>query len=52
MNTQKLIPIGIRLALTFAVAHFIKNDMVKAAAFGVMGTIVAKQIPYVKNALA
>lgn len=52
MDTTKLVPTGIALAIAFGVAHFIKNPMVKAGAYGVMGVIVAKQIPYVQNALA
>lgn len=52
MDTSKLIPSGIALAICYGVAHFVKNPMVKAAAFGAMGVIVAKQVPYVKDALA
>lgn len=52
MDTSKLVPAGIGLAIAFGVAHFIKNPMVKAAAYGVMGVIVAKQVPYVKTALS
>ena len=52
MDTSKLVPMGIALGITFAVSHFVKNPMVKAAAYGVMGTIVARQIPYVKTALS
>lgn len=51
MDTTKLVPAGIALAIAYAAAHFVKNPMVKAAAFGVMGVIVAKQIPYVKDAI-
>lgn len=52
MDTSKLVPAGIALALCYAVSHFVKNQTVKAAAIGVMGVIVAKQIPYVQDAVA
>jgi hypothetical protein len=51
MDTSKLVPAGIALGICYAAAHFIKNPSIKAAAFGAMGVIVAKQIPYVKDAL-
>ncbi len=52
MDTSKLIPSGIALAICYGVAHFVSNPMVKAAAYGAMGVIVAKQVPYVQDALA
>ena len=52
MDTAALTKIGIALAVSFGVAHFVKNPMVKMAAYGVMGVIVAKQVPYVNEALA
>lgn len=52
MDTSKLLPAGIGLAVAYGVAHFIKNPVIKAAAYGVMGVIVAKQLPYVKDSLA
>ena len=52
MDTTKLIPAGIALGICFAVTKFVHNPAIKAAAFGAMGVIVAKQIPYVKDALA
>ena len=52
MNTAKLVPVGIALGICYAAAHFISNPMVKAAAYGAMGVIVAKQVPYLKDALA
>lgn len=51
MDTTKLVPAGIALAICYGVAHFVKNPMVKAAAYGAMGVIVGKQVPYVQNAL-
>ena len=51
MDTNKLVPIGIALGICFAVSKFVANPMVKAAAYGVGGVIVAKQIPYLQNAL-
>jgi hypothetical protein len=52
MDTSKLVPSAIALGICYGVAHFVKNPMVKAAAFGAMGVIVAKQVPYVREALA
>lgn len=52
MDTTKLMPAGIALAILYGVSHFVKNPMVKAAAYGAMGVIVGKQIPYVSAALA
>ncbi len=51
MDTSKLVPAGIALGILYGITHFVKNDRVKAACFGAMGVIVAKQIPYVKDAL-
>lgn len=52
MDTSKLVSVGVGLAIAYGVSHFIKNPVVKAAAYGVMGVIVAKQIPYVKQSLS
>lgn len=51
MDTTKLVPMGIALAIAYGVAKFIPNPMVKAGAYGVMGIIVAKQVPYLKDAV-
>lgn len=51
MDTTKLIPAGIALAIAYAASRFVPNPMVKAAAYGVMGVIIAKQVPYVKDAI-
>lgn len=52
MDTSKLVPIGIALGIAYAAAKFSSNAMAKAAAYGVIGVIVAKQVPFVQNALA
>lgn len=52
MDTTKLVPLGIALGICYAVAKFSPNAMVKAAAYGTAGVIVAKQIPYLQEALA
>jgi hypothetical protein len=52
MDTNKLMPAGIALAILYGISHFVKNPMIKAASYGAMGVIVAKQVPYVKDALA
>lgn len=52
MDTSKLMPAAIALGICYAAAKFSSNSMVKAGAYGVMGIIVAKQVPFVKEALA
>jgi len=52
LTTSQLTKLGTALAIAYAAYRFIPNSAVKAAALGVMGTIVAKQIPYVSEALA
>jgi hypothetical protein len=52
MDSAALMKLGMAAAITFGVYKFSKNAAVKAAALGVLGTVVAKQIPYVKDALA
>jgi hypothetical protein len=52
MDTKALVPTGIALAILYGISHFVKNPIVKAGAYGAMGVILAKQVPYVKDALA
>jgi len=52
MDTSKLVPAAIAIGVALAAAKFSSNAMVKAAAYGVIGVVVGKQIPYVQNALA
>lgn len=52
MNTNALVTVGIALGVCYAVTHFVKSPAVKAMALGVAGTIVAKKIPFVQDALA
>lgn len=52
MNTEALTKLAIAAGVTFAVYKFVPNAAVKAAALGVIGVMVAKQVPYVSNALA
>ena len=51
MDTAALTKIGIALGVVYAVSKFAPQPWMKAAAMGVGGVIVAKQIPYVKDAL-
>lgn len=51
MNPQ-LIKVGISAAACFAVFKYVSNPAVKSAAIGVLGIIVAKQLPYIKDSLA
>ena len=52
MDTSKLVPVGLALGILYALTKFAPNQMVKAAALGVAGVVVAKQVPYLKDALA
>lgn len=52
MDIQKYVPTAIALGLVYAIAKFAPNPMVKAAAYGAMGVIVLKQVPFVGPALA
>lgn len=46
-----LTKVAIALGIAYGIYKFAPSQMVKAAALGVAGTIVARQIPYVKDAL-
>lgn len=43
--------VGIALAIVYVVQKYAPMQAVKAAALGVGGVVVAKQIPYVREAL-
>jgi len=51
MDTAALTKLAIAAGVAFAVAKFSSNAWVKGAAVGVLGVIVAKQVPYVRDAL-
>lgn len=51
MDTAALTKTAIALGVLFAASKFVPNPMVKAAAYGVMGVIVAKYIPFVQDAV-
>lgn len=51
MNTEKLIPVSIALGICYAVTRFSTNAAVKAAAYGVAGVVIARQVPYLQDAL-
>lgn len=51
MDTANLTKMAIGLGVALAIAKFVSNPMVRAAAYGVAGVIVARQLPYVKDAL-
>ena len=52
LTSSQLTKIGVALAMCYAAYRFIPSAAAKAAALGVAGTIVAKQLPYVQDALA
>lgn len=51
MNTEQMKKIGIALAAAYAVYKFGKGEAMKAAALGVAGVVIAKQIPMIQDAL-
>lgn len=51
MDLKSLTPALIALAGLYAIAHFVENSQVKAAAYGAMGVVVAKKLPFFKDAL-
>jgi len=52
VNQADLIKLGAALGIVWAVYKFVPSQMAKAAALGVGGVIVAKRIPFVKDAMA
>lgn len=52
LTTAQMTSIGIALAAVYAAFKFAPNAQVKAAALGVGGVILAKQLPYIQDALA
>lgn len=52
MDFNKYLPAMIGLGIAFVAYKYGPNATVKAAALGVAGVIVAKQIPYLSAALA
>lgn len=51
MDTASLTKSAIAVGIALAVAKFVSNPMVKAAAYGVVGVVVAKNIPFVQDAI-
>jgi uncharacterized protein (DUF2062 family) len=51
LTSSQITKIGLALGICVAIYKFIPNQMVKAAALGVAGTVVAKQLPYISDAL-
>ncbi|HRZ02319.1 MAG TPA: hypothetical protein P5024_12240 [Burkholderiaceae bacterium] len=52
MDSQALMKIGVALAAVAVAYKFAPSALVKTAAVAVGGVIVAKQLPYVRDALA
>ena len=52
MNQGDLIKTGIALGIVWATYKFVPQQFSKAMALGVGGVIVAKNVPFVKDALA
>lgn len=52
MTSSQITKLGLALGICFAVYKFVPHPAAKAAALGVAGVIVGKQVPYVQDALA
>lgn len=48
---KKLMGLALALAIVYAVQKYAPNQAVKAMALGVGGVAIARNLPYVKNAL-
>lgn len=51
MTSSQLTKLGIALGMCYAAYKFVGHPAVKAMALGVAGTIIAKKLPYVGDAL-
>lgn len=51
MTQTEMVRTGIALGALYAVYRFVPHQAVKAMALGAAGVIVARQVPYVKEAL-
>lgn len=49
MMSNTYVKAGIALGIVYAIYRFVPGNMAKAAALGVGGVIIAKQLPYVKD---
>lgn len=52
LTTSQITRMGMALAICAAAYKFVSNPLVKTAAVAVGAVIVAKQVPYVSDALA
>lgn len=52
LSSSQVTKLGLGLGICFAVYKFIPHPAAKAAALGVAGVIVGKQVPYLSAALA
>ena len=52
MDTTKIMPAAIAAAICFGIYKYVANPAVKTAALGALGVIVAKNVPFVQDALA
>jgi hypothetical protein len=52
LTSAQMTQLAIALAACYAVIKFVPNQQAKAAALGVGGVIIAKQLPYLSTALA
>lgn len=48
---KKFMGLGIALVAVYAAYRFAPNQTIKAMALGVGGVMVAKQVPYIKEAV-
>ena len=51
MDTTKLMPVAIGAAIAYAIYKMAPNAAVKTASLGLLAVIVAKQVPYLQDAI-
>jgi hypothetical protein len=52
LTTSQLTKLGVALGLCYGVYRFVDKPAVKTAAIGVAAVIVARQVPYIGDALS
>lgn len=51
MSQSEMVRTAVAVGILFAAYKFIPNQQAKAAALGVLGVVIAKQVPYVQDAI-
>lgn len=51
MTQNEMVRMAMALGMLYGVYKFVKNDHVKAAALGVAGVVIAKNVPLIRDLL-